>query len=220
MNWFHKSILAIAAASSVGSAQVKESFFRTMTWSWAGSPKFLGSKSFQSDVDWGYFQDYTPSFGIPNIAIEDRSFWRHVAYTGLTGKRVVAWGDWGLPQVKPAYVDAGGTLRDGCGHTHITYAVWLLYGYYSGGVYQSGAVGPLDGGSFGGMRVNNYCRHDVAGAHETWGKTAFVFDFPKTGNIWTAMILGGVANSHGAGLCGSSFACINQPWLGAYAVPY
>ncbi len=223
MNAMLKSALGIVTLAATVSAQVPEPDFRKMTWSFTGPITWLASKIFQYAGDYGYYQDNNPSYGISNTdPLTDRRHWRYVYYTGLAAKRIVAWGSWGLPSIPAPFVDAQGVRRDGCGHTHVTYGVWMQYGYYSGGTYYTGWVGPLNGGSLSGVRVNNYtCSHQIgASAHASWGSSAFTFDFPKTGNIWQALVLGGVANSHGAGLCGGTFACINQPWLGAYTVPY
>jgi hypothetical protein len=222
MNMLLKSALLLALGASAASAQLLESEFQKMKWNWsAPGMKWLGTKIFQYAGDYGYYQDNNPSYGVPiNSSYTNTADWRYVYYGGLTGKRVYAWGQWGLPSVKPPYVDAMGKLRDGCMHTHVGYGVWMYYSFYSGGVNHTGWVGPLYGGNISGTRVNNYtCSHSVTGGHDTWGKDVFTFDFPKTGNIWQTMILGGMAYSHGANLC-PSFQCVNQPWLGAYTVSY
>lgn len=221
MNALLKSSLALAALAVTVSAQVPEPDFQSMKWSW-GPVKWLATKAFEYAGDYGYYQDNNPSYAIPNsTSFTDWRHWRFVYYYQLTGKRVVAWGDWGLPSVAPGIV-RNGVYYDDCGHTHVTYGVWMQYSYYSGGNYYTNYVGPLYGGSKAGYRTaSKYCGHKIGSdLHGSWGNEVFTFDFPKTGNIWQAMFLGGLANSH-AGLCGAgSFSCINQPWLGAYTVAY
>lgn len=223
MNALLNTAFALALGASAASAQLSQTDFQSMKWNWsAPGMKWLGTKIFQYAGDWGYYQDNNASYGVPTGHGYTSTYdWRYVYYGGLTGKRVYAWGDWGLPTVPPPFRDAKNVLRDGCQHTHVAYGVWMYYSYYSGGVNYTGWVGPLYGGNLSGIRVNDYtCNHAVSGGHDTWGNTVFIFDFPKTGNIWQTMILGGQAYSHGSGLCGTSFQCVNQPWLGAYTVPY
>lgn len=121
------------------------------------------------------FQADQISQALSKGAANDWRKWHFVFYTSLTGTNVTAWADWGQPTV-PAPVVKDGKTYDNCAHTHMSYGVWLQYGYYSGG-------------------------------------------FPKTGNIWTAMILGATAVSHGSFDC-STHGCINKPWIGAYAIGY
>lgn len=217
-----KSALALALCASAASAQLLESDFNTMKWDWSvPGMKWLGTKIFQSAGDYGYYQDYNPSYGVTTgSGYLNRADWRFVYYGGLTGKKVYAWAAWGLPSVKPPYTNANGKRVDGCMHTHVGWGVWMYYSFYSGGVNYSAWVGPLKGGNQSGIRVNDYtCNHSVTGGHDTWGNDLFTFPFPKTGNIWQAMIVGAMAYSHGAELCGGAFQCVNQPWIGAYTIP-
>lgn len=217
-----KSLVVLALGASAVSAQLLESDFNTLKWpTFSPGMKWVGTKIFQSAGDYGYFQDPNPSYGVPiNSGYIKSSDWRLVYYSGLTGKTVYAWSTWGQPSVKRPYVNEKNVRVDGCMHTHVGWGVWMYYSFNSGGVNYSGWVGPLKGGNLSGIRVNDYtCRHTVTGGHDTWGSDVFTFSFPKTGNFWHLMAVGAIAYSHGAELCGGSFQCINQPWIGAYTIP-
>jgi hypothetical protein len=224
MKTFIKAALLCVTVSGSVIAQVNRAEFNSMSWSWTNSVKWLGSKQL-GPGGYGYYQDNTPSssdVGSPN----DWRKWRFVYYTGLTGTNVTAWAQWGLPSVPSPVLRPDGRLGDNCEHSHISYGVWLQYGYSSGGKYYSGVIGPLQGGSKSGVRVNNYtCRHSVNNGINWiderfgFGNDAWSYKFPKTGNIWTAMIVGAMAVSHGQFGC-STHGCVNQPWIGAYAIGY
>jgi hypothetical protein len=224
MKSFLKPILGLAFAAFPIMAQVNQAEFSTMTWSWSNPITWLATCNLGTSGA-GYYQDYSPSMNYTGTATDWRK-WRFVAYVGLTGKKVTAWGNWGQPSIPSPVVRPDGRIGDNCQHAHLSYGVWLQYGYYSGGVYYSGVVGPLQGGTKSGIRVNNYtCRHSVNNSLNQidprfgWGSDVFNFTFPKTGNIWNMMIVGASALSHGAFGC-STHGCVNQPWIGAYGISY
>jgi hypothetical protein len=220
------SVLLCAAALGSASAQPDQTEFNNYKWSWSNPITWLGSTSLNPG-GYGYYQDYTPS----SSNMEDPTTinwrnWRFVYYYGLTGGNVWTWADWGQPSVPAPTTLPDGTIADECFHTHLAWGVWLQYGYYSGGAYYSGVVGPFQGGVKSGVRVNNStCSHSVNNIFTKtvprygWGQDSFNIKFPKTGNIWTAMIVGAFAISH-VDLDCPTHGCTNQPWIGAYSLPY
>ena len=215
---------AVLAFSLAVHAQVNQTQLQSMKM-WPGqSAKWLGSKIFKYAGDYGYYLDGTPmtsDYG----ASTDWWKWRFVYYTGLTGKRVIAYGTWGNPPIGPPALRSDGQWGDDCFHAHMSYGVWLQYGYYSGGQYYTGFISPR-GGSKSGVRVNNnYCRHSVVNSLSStdpifgWGEEQFDYKVPKTGNIWVGMVVGATAVSHGYIGC-ASFACVNQPYIIAYTLNY
>lgn len=220
-----KSFLLCAAACGSALAQPDKSEFSSYQWSWTNPINWLATYNLKPGGS-GYYQDYTPSYS--NMEVPSTINWRHwrfVYYTGLTGGNVMAWADWGLPAIKPP-VKVGNETMDDCQHSHVAWGVWLQYGYYSGGVYYSGVIGPYQGGVKSGVRVSsNVCKHSVTNDFTTivprygWGNDYYSIKFPKSGNPWTAMIVGAFAISHRKLGC-STQGCTNQPWIGAYSVPY
>lgn len=215
---------AILALSLSAHAQVNQTELQAMKM-WPSQPvTWLASKIFNYTGDYGYYYDNSPmasDWGAPN----DWWKWRFVYYTGLTGKRVIAYGTWGYPTIPPPVVRPDGRIGDNCGHAHVSYGVWLQYGYYSGGQYYTGFAGPW-GGSKSGIRVNaNYCRHSVDNPLKNidprygWGQDQVDFQIPKTGNIWVGMVVGASAVSHGGFGC-PTHGCVNQPYIVSYTLPY
>ncbi len=219
MNLLQKLFIAGALAVGFAFAQVDEASLANMKWPPPYQVNWLGSKIFNYVGDYGYYQDHTPMTSFWGTGT-DWQKWRFVYFTGLGGKRVVAWADWGYPSIGPPVRDQFGSVRgDNCGHTHVTQAVWLQYGYYSAGRYYSGYVGPW-GASKAGTRINDYsCQHLTTTA-EGWGNPYFTMNFPAGGGIWQGMVLGAMGNSHANGFGCGSFECVNQPWMGAYTASY
>jgi hypothetical protein len=195
---------------------------------WPGVPvKWLGSVDF-SNANTGYFLDNSSSTGFSDGNFTDWSKWRFAIYTGLTGKRVYYWGDWGYPTPAAPFQKSDGTWAKPCEHTHLTWSSWFQYGYYSGGVYYSGWTRGGSGG-LSGVQVNNYtCSMSTKnvwnsnGAYENsfgWGNSSAMFTFPKTGNPFILMVVGASALSHGQQGC-SMHGCINNPRINAYAIPW
>jgi len=213
------------AASAFG--QVTSSDIAALKF-WPNGPiKYLATKHFDYAGDYGYYLDPNPSTSLA-LPYSSWANWRAVIYTGLTGKRVYAYGDWGNPDPGPPVWDPVRMIwRDNCQHTHVAYGVWLYYSYYSGGQYYSGWVGGIPVGGKSGVRVNNYtCSHAIKNPLSPngdnvfgWGQDYFTFDFPKTGNIWTTMAVGVTAVSHAMLGCGQQ-GCTNSPWIIAYTVAY
>jgi hypothetical protein len=216
---------AILTMEGAVQAQVTQAELATIKM-WPSGGKWLASKVFNYVGDYGYYQDNTPMVENtgPFVDIAD---WRWVYYGGLTGKRVIAYGTWGSPSIGPPVRNpsTGAITGDNCGHVVMSYGVWLQYGYYSGGQYYTGWVGPW-GGSKSGTRVNdNYCKiSTVPSFHPEerygWGMEQFDINIPKTGSVWIGMIIGATAVSHANKLGCSSFACVNQPYIVSYTLPY
>ncbi|MEO6095692.1 MAG: hypothetical protein ABIW76_08430 [Fibrobacteria bacterium] len=223
MKNFIKITGVILALGLSAHAQVTQAELQTIKM-WPSGGKWLASKVFNYPGDYGYYLDNNPM--VENTGpFVDLADWRWVYYSGLTGKRVIAYGTWGQPAVGPPTRNASGQITaDNCGHVVSSYGVWLQYGYYSGGQYYTGWVGPW-GGSKSGTRVNdNYCKMTTTPTFHPeerygWGQEQFDFQVPKTGNIWIGMIVGATAVSHARLGC-SSFACVNQPSIVAYTLNY
>jgi hypothetical protein len=220
------SALLCASASVPALAQPDQSEFGGYTWSWSNPVTWLGTTSLNPGQS-GYYQDYSPSSSnMESPSNINWRNWRFVYYYGLTGGDVWAWADWGTPSVPPPAVRPDGRIGDNCFHTHVAWGVWLQYGYYSGGQYYSGVVGPYQGGVKSGVRVNNStCTHSVNNTFTGsvprygWGQDYFNIKFPKSGNVWSAMFVGAFAISH-AGMDCPTLGCTNQPWIGAFSLPY
>jgi hypothetical protein len=213
----------LLALSQVLHAQVNQAELATITML-PISGRWLATKMFQYAGDYGYYQDNTP-MAADGGQFLDLTNWRWAYYTGLTGKRVIAYGTWGLPKIGPPVLRSDGKMGDNCGHAHTSYGVWLAYGLYSGGKYYSGWTSG-GGGSKSGTRVNNnYCKFSTTSDLEHidkrygWGAEQFDYKFPAVGNIFYAMVVGVTAVSHGGFGC-TSFGCVNQPYIVSYSLPY
>lgn len=213
--------LGFLAPSSV-SAQVNRSELQSMPmWPTGSGVNWIRLKNFTHAGDFDYYLDTTPNTPTTGPTTANSS-WRYAYYTGLRDKRVTIEPLWGKPDIPPRVYDpAIGQYRDSCGHTHISYGVWLQYSIYVDGKSYQGWYGPF-GGSKSGVRVNNnsYCDHLVdnplADLDETfgWGADNFVGSFSRN-SVYHTMVFGVTAVSHASLGC-SSFGCVNNPLIMAY----